>query len=361
MRFFRCLLGFVLGLLASAALLYRLVRPVDPALDEALAEASRCNVLFVGPSYLEVGLKTELFDAEARALGHPLRSCKFTRSALRSYELKHDLEQLMAERWPALQKVAVDLTLFPSGIGFERQNWFNPRTVHWHTWDALPWLYGHYRTKKQSLGALAPIVAGHLQHVAMNYLGIGRGGVVLSGARWVERHAGWEGERKAPREVDRLPRSKKRVDLTDEEADAATRLLALEKARTRARRRYDDDAWARELEPIIRGHGFEPVFLYSPVFRNRVPPRPTRPGKKPLVFLDFDDPGRYPALYLADSRGRTSHLSREGAQHYSRLLAQEFVKLATEPREASEPEPAPARDERGKRPQRGKRDRPGKR
>jgi hypothetical protein len=357
-RFLRCLLGFVLGLLATAALFYRFVQPSDPAFEAAFAEASRCNVLFVGPSYLEVGLKTEVFDAETRALGHPLRSCMFTRSALRSYELKHDLEQLMNHRWPALRQVAVDMTLFPGGVGFERQNWFNPRTVHWHTWDGLTWLYRHYRAGKKSWRERAPELVGHLQHVAMNYLGIGRGGVILTRARKVERLLGWETGQEKPREVNRLPRFRKKVKLSDEEAEAATRRLAQEKASARARRPSDDDSWARELEPVIRARRFEPVFLYSPVYVNRMPPRLTRTGKKPLVFLDFDDPDRYPELYEPDSRGRTAHLSDEGAEHYSRILAKELVRLASEPESPSEPVP---RDEREKRRKQSKRDRPGER
>ena len=91
-----------------------------------------------------------------------------------------------------------------------------------------------------------------------------------------------------------------------------------------------------------------------------MPPRSTRPGKKPLVFLDFDDPDRYPELYVYSSRDRTSHLSDEGAVFYSRLLAKAFVTLATEPEPQGEPDSRDRRDrrdERGKR-RRGERDRP---
>jgi hypothetical protein len=336
-RFLRCLLGFLLGLIVTALLAYRLLPRDDHVLDEVVARASRCDVLFVGPSYLEVGLLPERFEAETQALERPLRACKFTKSALKGYELKHDLAQLMEQRWPALKYVAVDVTLLPS-VSFERQNWFNPRMVHWHTWDAL--------------GAF-----GHLQHVAMNYLSIGRAGSLLSHARWLERATGRDQGYVPPRDVDRLPTlsNQARQEWTEERQDQAGRQLAQDKARERARRHFDDDAWPRELEPIIRARGFQPIFLYSPIYRNRMPPRPNRAGKKPLVFLDFDDPDRYTELYAPEARGRTSHLSQEGAVRYSRILAREFVKLASEA-ERDRPGPGDHKPSRKKR-QRDKRER----
>ena len=66
-RFLRCLLGYLLALVATAALLYQ-VRPEDEAYKEAFEGTSSCNVLFVGPSYIKVGLNTQDFEDEARAL-----------------------------------------------------------------------------------------------------------------------------------------------------------------------------------------------------------------------------------------------------------------------------------------------------
>jgi len=264
----------------------------------------------------------------------------------------------MRQRWPALKYVAVDMSLAP-GPGFERQNWFSPRMVHWHTWDALAWLRRYYASRRKGVLEVAPLALGHVQHAAMNYLSIGRAGSLLVHARSVEGLTGRDQGFTPPKEVDRLPRGPRRPDRTEEEREVAGRQVAQEKVRDRARRRFQDDDWPRELEPLIRAGGYRPVFLYSPVLSSLVPPRPNRPGKKPLVFLDFDDPDRYPELYLAEARARTSHLSKEGAKRYSRILAQTFVTLDTTPPEPEAPgqrrEPRSKR-ERGKR-ERGKRER----
>jgi hypothetical protein len=330
-RFLRCLLGFLFGLGGTALVLYRFLPRGDEAFDQAFAAAATCNVLFVGPSYVKVGLDPEVFEAETRELGHPLEVCKFTRSALRSYELQHDLRLLMRHRWPALRRVVVDITLNPRELEFDRENWFNPRLVHWHTWDALSWLRAHYRAQRKEWREIAPLALAHLEHVAMNYFSVGRAGTLLRRARWVERRLGTQDREAMAPEVDRLPRAR-REDKSDEERKLVTLQLSRDKAAGRARRAYESDAWPRELESIIVAAGYQPVFLYSPVYVRRMPPRPAAPGKaRRLVFFDFDDPDRYPQLYETEARGHTSHLSDEGAKRWSRILAREMVKLPDEP------------------------------
>lgn len=327
MRFFRCLLGFLLGLVATAALLYR-VRPLDDQLKAAFEEASRCNVLIVGPSYIKVGLNPEDFDAEARALGHPLHVCKFARSALRGYEVVNDLKALLEHRWPVLRYVAVDISLRHGNLGFEPENWFTPRVVQWHTWDALAWTYDYYREQpKLDWKELGPIGLGHLEHVAANYLGIGRVGRFLTRGRFIEHLTGAEQGQETPPEVDRVGRKAKLVTPTEAQHDAAVKKLVEYKSKAGARKRSADDDWPRQLEPVIRAAGFKPVFLYSPVYGTLMPPRLKRPGKRALVFLDFADPEHYPTLYTYDVRGHTAHVNGKGAVLYSRLLAAEFVRL----------------------------------
>ena len=350
MRFLRCVFGFLLGLSVVALLLYGLLPRDDEDLDGALARAKRCQVLLVGPSYIRSGFLPDVFERETQALGHPLRACKFSRSALRGYEVEHDLGILMRHRWPALKKVLVDVTLAPT-IGFERDNWFTPRMVHWHTWQALTWLRRYYGRRDASVAQRAPLWLAHLQHVTMNYLSVGRVGSRLTQARRLERVTGRDRRYKPPKDVDRPQRE---VD-TFETLAKKSRQLAADKAKDRERRRYEDDTWPRELEPVIRDHGYEPVFLYSPVLIELLPPQPVRAGKRPLVFMDFADPDRYPSLYEPEVRARGSHLTTEGAQRYSRLLARQVLALATEPEEREGIERSAPRVKRSKNDRKGKR------
>jgi hypothetical protein len=329
-RFVRCFLAFLIGLAGVAALLFRLLPGDQGAYADTVAHASECQVLFVGPSYLQVGLNIDLFEEEAQRLGRKLHACKFTRSALRSWELRHDIEELLARRWPKLERVVVDLSLPPADLGFEKANWFNQRLVYWHSWRSLPWLVEHYadrRGGRRTGSALAASLWPHLEHVAMNYLGLGRGAGAFSEARFFD-HLRGEGQHADTREVNRL---RKKAKAREDEYPATRAGLVRAKARARERRELGDDAWARELERVIRRRGFEPVFLYSPVLEHLTPPRPRRGKLEPLVFLDFDDPERFPDLYEYSARGNTSHLNRSGAVHYSRALARELVALEASP------------------------------
>ena len=324
MRFVRSLLAFLLGLAGMAALLLRVWPGDQGAYAEPLAHAGECQILFVGPSDLQVGLNVDLFQEETRRLGRELRACKFTRSALRSWELRHDIENLLSHRWPKLERVAIDISLRPDDVGFEKANWFNPRLVFWHTWASLPWLAAHYRAAPfgYSWPAVTSELWPHAQHLAVNYLGVGRGATALGEARVLD---GLRGEAAADerREVNRL---RKKAKVKVKEGDYPRFLAGLVRRKARLHE-PGDDSWPRELEAVVRKRGFEPVFLYSPVLDVMAPPRSRRSGKRSLVFLDFDDPTRYPELYEYEVRGSTSHLNRTGSIAYSRALAREFVAL----------------------------------
>jgi hypothetical protein len=82
------------------------------------------------------------------------------------------------------------------------------------------------------------------------------------------------------------------------------------------------NAWARELSALAKSHGQTGViFLFSPILEP-IPPLEGGPKGAELVVFDFQDPTRYPALYVERARAHTSHLNGYGATIYSQLLAQ---------------------------------------
>jgi hypothetical protein len=329
LRFLKCLLAFLAGLVAVAAVLFPLVPGDDrTSFDEAFESAPQCDLLFVGPSYIKYGFVPEAFEEESKRLGHPHRVCKYAREALRGYELENDLALVMKHPFPRLKTVVVDVTLSPKNIGFRSENWFTQRVVRWHTWRSLPWLYRHYEANRVSWLEDAPQILAHLQHVAMNYLGIGRGGTLLTQAREIESllspTAKARKKRRGLHNVER-PRSGKAADVR--EYRKTREQLVAEKAGKGRRAASGDEDWPRELEPIVREAGYEPIFLYSPVLMHRALPRLERRGDHPLVFLDFDDPEHFPELYDYEVRAKGSHLSVRGAVLFSRRLAREMARM----------------------------------
>jgi hypothetical protein len=306
-----------------AVALHALVPEDGQAFDATLKSARSCNVLFVGPSYVRDGVYPQIFDREAKQLGSELRACKYALSSLKGYELRHDLEVLLSAPWRKLDLVVVDITL-GSNLSFEPENWFKARVVDWHSRDSLAWLRVYYREQGLRGLPLARRLAPHYEHVALNYLGVGRGVALLERTRLFDRYRATPRHVRQDYEV-RTPSVRATRKLRGSEYPDEVRDLA--DAKREARNNHDaiPDTWARELEGVIRGHGYEPAFLFAPVLTLKMPPEASRPGARPLTILDFDDPDAYPELYASDRRGYTNHLNDRGATDYSRLLAREIV------------------------------------
>jgi len=315
---------FLCGFAPIATGLYTSVPRDSQAFDATLRSVRSCNVLFVGPSYVRDGVKPQVFEREAKQLGSELRACKYGLSSLKGYELRRDLEVLLRAPWQKLELVVIDITL-GTGLSFEEDNWFKARVVDWHTKDSLPWLYAFYRQEGLRGLGLARTLAPHFAHVALNYLGVGRGVSLLERASLLDRY------RSTPRHVrqDYEPRTPSvRATRKLHGPEYPGQVQALLAAKLQARDEHDEisDAWARDLERVVRDHGYEVAFLLAPVLRLKLPPQATRAGAPPLSILDFDDPQEYPELYASDRRGYTNHLNDLGAADYSRLLAREIVR-----------------------------------
>jgi len=329
LRPLKCLLSFLAGLFAVAAILFPLLPGDEGApFDEAFRLATQCELLFVGPSYVKFGIVPEAFEEESKRLGHPHRICKYAREGLRGYELRHDLELVMKHPFPRLEAVVIDITLPRKDIGFRPENWFTQRVVRWHTWGAMAWLKGHYSENGDSWQKEAPRLLAHVEHLAMNYLGIGRGGALLMEARALEAlffgPARKRSKLSVAAEQAELPRSQREPNVP--EYQRVRDELAAQKSGMRKQGELGDDRWPRELEAIVREAGHEPIFLYSPVLTHKPPPRLERPGQRPLVFLDFEDPLRFPELYEYSARAKGSHLGVRGSVLFSRGLARELAR-----------------------------------
>jgi hypothetical protein len=90
---------------------------------------------------------------------------------------------------------------------------------------------------------------------------------------------------------------------------------------------YADEAYRRYADRL-REIGAATLFVVPPlIFQSRLGFRPPPPG--PL--LSFNDARAYPMLFDTKVRIDDAHLTKEGAEEFTRLLAQEFVRHAREP------------------------------
>jgi hypothetical protein len=203
--------------------------------------------------------------------------------------------------------------------------------LEWHTLEAVPWLASFYRRDPRTWRDKAPEVWSHAVHVGGNYLQLGRGVELLSELRLVDALAGrgtwpavFEGD-EGDEEPVKVKKKRRRV-LPDQHPDYRRKLkwLKHKKRKIFATGRMQSKRFATEVRDVIRGHGYEAYFLIAPVWVSNPPLRGSQGVDDPLVLLDFNDPSKYPELYLEKARGRTQHLGPEGSVVYSKLLAREL-------------------------------------
>jgi len=89
-----------------------------------------------------------------------------------------------------------------------------------------------------------------------------------------------------------------------------------------------DEAY-REYAQRIRAIGAAPLFVVPPlIFQSPVSFRESPP---PGPLLSFSDARAYPMLFDTQFRIDDAHLTKEGAEEFTRLLAREFVRRVRQP------------------------------
>lgn len=317
--------------------------PITLDAERVSKERERCEVLFVGPSYVVAQIHPRVFDRKARKLGHKVRSCIFGGTGLRATELRVHLENLLDQPWPRLSLVVIDVTLGDEPR-FDPENWFHPRSVQWHTWQSAVWIYEYYREHAWHVGGeqvTGELVINHLKHLGANYLNVGVGvhKVSLLGIlSRMQRLAGrdvplptsqeeqYYADDLATRDEKKREQSRVYVEQTTDAVHAGRVARLVRKKQRRMRDVEREGAWLEELRTMVRQHGSEAYFLQAPVWK-ALPGRIAQVSKNdPLVFLDFDDPKAYPQLYEPRNRGRSNHVSWYGGVVYSKLLAIEILR-----------------------------------
>jgi hypothetical protein len=311
--------------------------PLTLDAERVLRERERCQVLFVGPSYVVSQIHPAAFDAESQRLASPLRSCLFGGTGMRGLELRVHLSRLLQEGWPALKLVVVDITL-GQGRSFDQGNWYQPRLIQWHTLESARWIFDYYRSTHWN-GLDAKVARAHLGHLLANQLNLGVGLEKLHLLALVRRAQRALGARvKLPESDARRAYRSAQAELAGRKKAQANaymkrtsqrshdrRVAQLIRAKARLRKTHKTVAsdWLFELRELTRSHRAEIAFIEAPVWLARRT-KLQRKAARALPMIDFNDPAKYPPLYLRKHRGNTHHVNWYGGEVYSRLLASEL-------------------------------------
>jgi hypothetical protein len=325
----------LVALVATSALFHALLPPAIPQgvaakLQFFTEHKDEFDTLFVGTSRIYYSVSPEIFDQTTRENGLPTRTFNFGINALHPPENFYVLEQILKTKPRNLKWVFLEIgdlqTKVHKILGTER-------AVYWHDWPRTGltlrkalnprgdtawygriWRLWHAR---RDLGS-------HLSLFARQFANVGRADPLS----WHDR------ERIAAAEVELGPRHDGYQlaggAMSAENAVSFQQRLAQKVAEARPNPidPYADEAY-RDYARQIRQIGAVPVFVVTPIiFQSPVTFRKKPP---PGLLLAFNNCKTYPMLFDPKVRVDDGHLTKEGAEEFSRLLAREFVRRLHQP------------------------------
>ena len=320
--------------LATSAVIHALLPRMIPKGVAAKLEyfsdhKNEFDTLFVGTSHFYYGVSPKIFDETTRAAGLPTRTFNFGIDGMHPPENFYVLEQILKARPEALKWVFIEMGEIETKL--KENELGTERLLYWHDWprtllalrktlnprEGLKWYDNVSRiwTARRVLGL-------HLGLFAKRFTNVGRA------ADWSRPSTDEESKLELGPAGDgyRIAGSA----MTPDRAAVFQKTLAgeLSNARPRTVDRYTDSAY-RDAAARVRELRSTPIFVSTPVIFQSV--LRFRGSSPPGAVLSFNDAKAYPAFYDTAVRIDDGHLTREGAEKFTRLLAEEFVHQAKEP------------------------------
>ena len=325
----------LVALLATSALFHALFPPAIPQgvaakLQFFTEHKDEFDTLFLGTSRIYYTVSPEIFDQTTGESGLSTRTFNFGIDAMHPPENFYVLEQILKTKPRNLKWVFLEVgdvqTRLHKILGTER-------AVYWHDWARTkltlrkafnprgnaPWF-----VRISRLWLARRDLASHLSLFARQCANVGRADCLSWQDRSRPAEAGVELGPK--RDGYRLAGGA----MSAENAVSFQQRLAekVAEARPNPIDPYADEAY-RDYARQIREIGAVPVFVVTPViFQSPVTFRKSPP---PGLLLSFNNCKTYPMLFDPKVRIDDAHLTKEGAEEFSRLLAREFVRRLHQP------------------------------
>ena len=278
----------------------------------------RYSVIYLGSSRVFHEFIPEQFDQELAKRGYKARSFNFGQDGMWPPESFYMLREILALRPANLRWVLIDLM----GIKAELEgNETTLRAVHWHdlyhTWLACRHAMEVDMEGQRSFGEKAELCWRHINLWAQRTTGLGQGHEQLELVLKIRR-------KKNPAPV---------PDGGFERAGSGPLTGGMRAMFDRSVARLKRNPPGKQIQPVlrealdkviaeVRTAGAEPVFvvaagIYGAERFSDWPPAGVH-------VVRFDDPNQYPDLYDPAERYDPHHLDVNGAQKFTRHLAEQF-------------------------------------
>jgi hypothetical protein len=334
---FLCVSIALVALVATSALLHALFPPAIPAgvvskLKFLTERKDEFDTLFLGTSRFQYAVSPEIFDQITRENGIPTRAFNFGVDGMHPPENFYVLEQILKTKprklkWVFIEVSDIQTKWTDNVLGTQR-------LVYWHDWPRTaltlrkaldPRGNARWYIKLARLWLARRDFATNLALFTKQFGNVGRAADFCSSQNFqsasevaVELGLKRDGYRLAGDAMSAERAARFKETLAREVADSRSKFIDP----------YADQAY-RVAAAKIRRVGASTIFVVTPViwqspirFRRSPPPGP---------LLSFNDSKTYPQLYDTSVRVDEGHLTREGSEDFTRLLAQEFVRHARQP------------------------------
>ena len=301
------------------------VENVAPKLLFFAAHKNEFDTLFIGTSRIEHHLEPEIFDRVTAERGLPTRSFNLAVDDMHPPENFFVLDQILKMsphlKWVVLEFEDIQSEPSPGARGTRR-------LAYWHDWPRTRLALHRIVDPKGNARWYAKLVRAALRHrdlvmhvslFVKESTNIGRLSELLHDAGQPTRGETQLGPRRDGFRPPRAAMAPSRIAVYERK---------LQREVTHAHPRYIDpfaERTFREYAARFQQLGTACAFVVTPVVTQsllRFRPTPAPPG--PL--FSFNNASTYPQLYRAEVRADESHLTKESADEFTRLFAEEFLR-----------------------------------
>lgn len=326
------------ALLATSFAFHTLLPPsipegVSEKLDFFTEHKDEFDTLFLGTSRFYYAVSPKIFDNITRENGVPTRTFNFGVDGMHPPESFYVLEQILKTeprklKWVFLEVGNIQTHSTADVFGSER-------FLYWHDWPRTTLILKKVIDPAGRAEWYVKLIRGlrkwrelvlHLGLFEKQFANVGRVADFLASrdeVRSLESNAKLGPKGDGHQLMERPP-------MSPEQAGQYRRRLAEEKFASRPKLidPYAEGAY-RDYADKIRRLGASPIFVVTPdifqsplLFRKPAPPGP---------LLPFNNSKKYPQLYDTGMRVDDAHLTNEGAEEFTRLVALEFLRHARRP------------------------------
>ncbi|HEY5792751.1 MAG TPA: hypothetical protein VIS74_05590 [Chthoniobacterales bacterium] len=337
--FWRGLASVAIAALFFVATSWLLQVLLPPAIPQGVEEKLRFfakhkdefDTLIFGSSRIYYAISPEIFDKTTGENGIQTRTFNFGVNGMFPPETFYLLEQVLKTKPRNLKWVVIEMEEIQNK--WKEHEIGTQRILYWHDWPRTaltlqktldPRGNAASSRKVARLWLARRQLATNIALFAKQFVNVGRGAALASS--WGEYSSYQEEFEIGPkRDGYRLGGAA----MSAERAASFQKILAqqVSDAQPRIIDPATDQAF-RDSAALIRKVGANPVFvvtpiiLQSPVSFRESPPAP---------LLVFNDSRKYPALFDTRVRIDEAHLTPEGSEEFTRLLAREFARQTRQP------------------------------